>query len=140
MVEQPRGRLVFVASIAGKIAPPEESAYAATKFAMLGLAESISIEVEKAGVHVLTVCPGAIRTPFFDEEALARLAPATTIGMVDRRGARRSDDRVRSRRASTRSPSRLTSRSPTSIQGIAPGFMRRAVRAQTRSTRSRSGR
>jgi short-subunit dehydrogenase len=67
---------VFVASVAGKIAPPEESAYAATKFAMVGLAASLSLEVEDAGVHVLTVCPGVIRTPFFDEEALSRMAPA----------------------------------------------------------------
>src|SRR5262249_52929141 len=62
MVEQRRGWVVFVASVAGKIAPPEESAYAATKFAMVGLAGSLSIEVEDAGVHVLTACPGLIRT------------------------------------------------------------------------------
>jgi short-subunit dehydrogenase len=29
--------------------------------------------VEDAGVHVLTVCPGAIDTPFFDEEARRRM-------------------------------------------------------------------
>jgi short-subunit dehydrogenase len=66
MVEQQRGWIVFVASVAGKIASPEESAYVATKFAMVGLAASLSLEVEDAGVHVLTVCPGVIRTPFFD--------------------------------------------------------------------------
>ena len=83
MVEQRRGWLVFVASVAGKIAPPEESAYAATKFAMVGLAASLSLEVEDAGVHVLTVCPGVIRTPFFDEEALSRMPPAAKNGMVE---------------------------------------------------------
>ncbi|MGD9765089.1 MAG: SDR family oxidoreductase [Candidatus Binatia bacterium] len=83
MVERRRGWLVFIASVAGKIGVPEESAYAATKFAMVGLAESLSVEVEDAGVHVLTVCPGVIRTSFFDEEALARMPPVARRGMVD---------------------------------------------------------
>src|SRR5262249_37831582 len=86
MVEQRRGWVGFVASVAGKIARPEESAYAATKFAMVGLAGSLSIEVEDAGVHVLTVCPGVIRTPFFDEEALSRMPPAAKKGMVEVEG------------------------------------------------------
>jgi short-subunit dehydrogenase len=83
MVERRRGWIVFTASVAGKIATPEESAYAATKFAMLGLAEALSIEVEDAGVHVLTVCPGVIRTPFFDAEALERMPPVTRKQWVE---------------------------------------------------------
>jgi len=77
MVERGKGWVVFIASVAGKISTPEESAYAATKFAMIGLAEALSIEVEDAGIHVLTVCPGVIRTPFFDAEALKRMPPVT---------------------------------------------------------------
>lgn len=83
MVEQRRGWLVFVASVAGKLGVPEESAYAASKFAMVGLAEALSIEVEDAGVHVLTVCPGTIRTDFFDDEALARMPPVARRMMVE---------------------------------------------------------
>jgi short-subunit dehydrogenase len=83
MVEARRGWIVFVASVAGKIAPPEESAYAASIFAMVGLASSLSLEVQEAGVHVLTVCPGVIRTPFFDEEALSRMPAAARKGMVE---------------------------------------------------------
>jgi len=83
MVEQRRGWVVFVASVAGKLAVPEESAYAASKFAMVGLAEALSYEVEDAGVHVLTVCPGTIRTEFFDEEALERMPPVARRMMVD---------------------------------------------------------
>jgi short-subunit dehydrogenase len=77
MVERGKGWVVFVASVAGRISTPEESAYAASKFAMVGLAEALSLEVEDAGVHVLTVCPGVIRTPFFDDEALKRMPPVT---------------------------------------------------------------
>jgi short-subunit dehydrogenase len=83
MVERRRGWLLFVASVAGKIGVPDESAYVASKFAMVGLAESISYEVEEQGVHVLTVCPGAIRTEFFDTEALRRMSATSRRMMVD---------------------------------------------------------
>jgi short-subunit dehydrogenase len=83
MVERRRGWLVFMASVAGKIGVPDESVYAASKFATVGLAEALSIEVEDAGVHVLTICPGTIRTPFFDQEALERMPPVAKRGMVD---------------------------------------------------------
>ena len=83
MVERRTGWLVFMASVAGKLGVPEESAYAASKFAMVGLAEALSYEVEDAGVHVLTVCPGAINTPFFDAEALERMPPVARRMMIE---------------------------------------------------------
>jgi short-subunit dehydrogenase len=83
MVERGTGWLVFIASAAGRIAPADETAYAASKHAMVGLAGSLSLEVEGAGVHVLTVCPGAIRTPFFDDEALARLPAVARRQMAE---------------------------------------------------------
>lgn len=86
MLERRRGWIVFVSSVAGRIATPGESAYAASKFAMIGLARALSIEVEDSGVHVLTVCPGAIRTPFFDAEALARMPPVARRRMAEPEG------------------------------------------------------
>jgi short-subunit dehydrogenase len=83
MVERRQGWIVFVASVAGKLGVPEESAYAASKFAMVGLAEALSMEVEDAGVHVLTVCPGTVRTDFFDEEALRRMPPVSRRMMIE---------------------------------------------------------
>jgi short-subunit dehydrogenase len=83
MIERRCGWVVFIASVAGKLAVPDESAYVASKFAMVGLAEALSMEVEEAGVHVLTVCPGAIRTDFFDEQALRRMPPVAKRTMVD---------------------------------------------------------
>jgi short-subunit dehydrogenase len=73
---------VFVASVAGRIGVPDESGYAASKFAMVGLAEALSIELEDAGVHVLTVCPGAVDTEFFDAEMLARMPPVAKRSMI----------------------------------------------------------
>jgi short-subunit dehydrogenase len=83
MVERRQGWIVFVASVAGKLAVPEESAYAASKFAMVGFAEALSMEIEDAGVHVLTVCPGTVRTEFFDEEALRRMPPISRRMMIE---------------------------------------------------------
>ena len=82
MAARRTGWLVFVASVAGKLGVPEESAYAASKFAMVGLAEALSIELEDLGVHVLTVCPGTIDTPFFDAEALERMPPVSRRMMI----------------------------------------------------------
>lgn len=130
MVEQRRGWLVFVASVAGKIAPPEESAYAATKFAMVGLAASLSLEVEDAGVHVLTVCPGVIRTPFFDEEALSRMAPAAKNGMVE---VDALVDAMIAALAKGKREITFPRHIPIAyaIQAIAPEFMRGQVRRNT---------
>ena len=139
MVEQQRGWIVFVASVAGKIAPPEESAYAATKHAMVGLAASLSLEVEDAGVHVLTVCPGVIRTPFFDEEALSRMAPAAKNGMVDVDGLVDAmiDALARGKHEITHpggiAPAYV-------IQAFAPEFMRRMVRRSTIGARDKANR
>ena len=83
MVARHSGWLVFIASVAGRIGTPDESAYAATKFATVGLAEALSLEVEDDNVHVLTVCPGAIKTPFFDEEALSRMPPVSRNNLAD---------------------------------------------------------
>lgn len=58
-------------------------AYAASKFATVGLAQAISLEVEDDHVHVLTVCPGSINTPFFDEEALSRMSTGSRNHLAD---------------------------------------------------------
>ena len=83
MVARRSGWIVVMASVAGKLGVPEESAYAASKFAQVGLAEALSYEVEDAGVHVLTVCPGTINTPFFDAEALERMPPVAKRMMIE---------------------------------------------------------
>ena len=130
MVERGKGWLVFVSSVAGKIATPEEAAYAASKFAMEGLALALSIEVEDAGIHVLTVRPGVIRTPFFDEEALARMPPVSKRQFVE--PGRLVDAIVA---ALARGKRELTFprwiASGYLAQAVAPAFMRRQIRRNT---------
>ena len=131
MVERRRGSLVFVASVAGKIATPDESAYSASKFAMIGLAQSLSLEVEDAGVHVLVVCPGVIRTPFFDAEALSRMPPVSRRSMVEVEGLVDAilDALIKHKREVTYPRSIAAAYV---VQAIAPGFMRRQVKRTTR--------
>ena len=86
MVERKKGWLIFLSSVSGRIVSPEKTAYAATKFAMTGLAEGISLEVEPAGVHVLTVYPGVVDTPFHTAQMLADMPPKTKDSMVDPEG------------------------------------------------------
>ena len=76
------GWLVFMASVAGKLGVPDESVYCATKFALLGLAASISMEVENDGIHVLSVCPGAIDTELFTEAMLQRMPAVAKRNMI----------------------------------------------------------
>ncbi len=83
MVERKRGWLVFMSSVTGRIASPGKTAYAASKFAMAGMAEALSMEVEDAGVHVMTVYPGVVNTPFFDAEMLARMPDGPRRAMVE---------------------------------------------------------
>lgn len=82
MVDRGEGFLVFMASIAGLVPVPGESVYSATKFAMVGLSESLSIEVEPFGVHVLTVCPGAVKTDFVPEDERDRMPEAAHKTMI----------------------------------------------------------
>lgn len=130
MVERGCGWIVFVASVAGRIAPALETAYAASKHAVVGLASSLSLEVEDAGVHVLTVLPGAIRTPFFDEEALARLPSVAKRQMAEPEDLvdAMMDALARGRRELT-FPRWIASGYV--AQALAPAFTRRQVKGQT---------
>jgi NAD(P)-dependent dehydrogenase (short-subunit alcohol dehydrogenase family) len=57
-----RGRIINVSSVAGRVAPPLWSVYAATKHAVEGFSESLRWEVEPFGVEVCLVEPGAFKT------------------------------------------------------------------------------
>jgi len=63
MVERGRGRVVNVASVAGKVGGAYISAYAASKHGVLGFTRSVALEVARSGVTVNAVCPGYVNTP-----------------------------------------------------------------------------
>lgn len=62
MIERRRGHVVNIASIAGRSAFPNGTAYVATKHAVLGFSESLMLEVREHGVKVSVVMPGSVAT------------------------------------------------------------------------------
>ena len=63
---QQSGHLIIVSSIVGKRGVPYMGAYAATKFAQVGLAECLRAEVVGSNIHVSVVYPVSTETEFFD--------------------------------------------------------------------------
>jgi short-subunit dehydrogenase len=64
MRQQGGGTIINISSVAGHIPIPFHAAYSATKFALNAIGKAASVELKKDGIHVLTVCPGRVRTPF----------------------------------------------------------------------------
>ena len=62
MAERGWGRIINVASIAGKTGAPYVSAYTASKHGVLGLTRSCALEVATRGVTVNAICPGYVDT------------------------------------------------------------------------------
>ncbi len=85
MAERGWGRVVNVASIAGKTGAPYLSAYAASKHGLLGLTKCAALEVADRGVTVNAVCPGYVDTPMTDA-SIARLVAATGRTAAEIRG------------------------------------------------------
>ena len=69
MQVQGNGRILIIASIAGKVATPYSSVYSGTKFAMIGYANALRLELSPQGIGVTTINPGPIQTEFFSGNA-----------------------------------------------------------------------
>lgn len=67
MVQQQYGRIVNIASVAGKDGNPNASAYSASKGAVIAMTKSLGKELATSGVSVNTVTPAAVRTAIFDQ-------------------------------------------------------------------------
>jgi NAD(P)-dependent dehydrogenase (short-subunit alcohol dehydrogenase family) len=61
------GRIVNISSIAGRVALPLTAPYAASKFALEAISDSLRREVAAQGVRVVVVEPGGIRTPIWQK-------------------------------------------------------------------------
>jgi 3-oxoacyl-[acyl-carrier protein] reductase len=83
------GRIVNVASIAGKEGNPNASAYSASKAAVIGLTKSLGKELAKTGVTVNCVTPAAVKTAIFDQMSQSHIdfmlskIPMGRFGTVD---------------------------------------------------------
>ena len=89
MVAQNYGRIVNIASIAGKEGNPNASAYSASKAGVIGMTKSLAKELAKTSITVNAVTPAAVRTPIFDQMPQAHIdfmlskIPKGRFGTVD---------------------------------------------------------
>ena len=67
MQANPYGRIVNIASVAGKDGNPNASAYSASKAAVMALTKSLGKELANSGVLVNCVTPAAVKTAMFDQ-------------------------------------------------------------------------
>jgi short-subunit dehydrogenase len=86
MRKQKSGTIVNVSSGAGRIGFPGMSAYVSSKFALEGLSESMSYELEPFGIKVIIIEPGVIRTNFKKNSVMSKksldnssISPYSTI-------------------------------------------------------------
>ena len=66
MLAQKQGHIMNVASVVGKRGTPYHGAYSATKFAVIGLTESMRVELKPHNIHVTAICPALTETEFFE--------------------------------------------------------------------------
>lgn len=74
MRKQKNGIIINVSSISGIVGFPAQSVYVSTKFALEGLSEAISYEVEQYGIKVILIEPGVINTNFVPNIKLPNLS------------------------------------------------------------------
>lgn len=69
MLERRDGRIVNVASVAGRIPSPRESAYTASKHALVGFTDALAADLDGTGVRLHLVIPGPIATQIWETTA-----------------------------------------------------------------------
>lgn len=92
MRQQGGGMIINISSVAGHVPLPFHAAYSASKFALNAVGKAAAVELKKDGIHVLTVCPGYVRTAFGANAVrgneLKRVRPASVRGITAERVAR----------------------------------------------------
>jgi 3-oxoacyl-[acyl-carrier protein] reductase len=73
MRERNYGRIVNIASVAGKDGNPNASAYSASKAAVIALTKSLGKELADTAIRVNCVTPAAVRTPMFAQMTQAHI-------------------------------------------------------------------
>jgi 3-oxoacyl-[acyl-carrier protein] reductase len=93
MIAQKYGRIINIASIAGKEGNPNASAYSAAKAGVLGLTKSLGKELALDGVTVNAITPAAVRTAIFDQisqehiDYMLSKIPMNRFGLVEEMAA-----------------------------------------------------
>jgi short-subunit dehydrogenase len=125
---QGTGHVIVVSSIVGKRGVPYMGAYAATKFAQVGLAECLRAELHGTNIHVTVVFPTSTKTEFFD--VMAKASGHATRALGPRQDAIQVADAIA--RAIDRPVPEVypyrKARALVVLNAIAPGFCDRLVK------------
>jgi NADP-dependent 3-hydroxy acid dehydrogenase YdfG len=125
---QGAGHVIVLSSIVGKRGVPYMGAYAATKFAQVGLAECLRAEVQGSDIHVSVVFPISTETEFFD--VMSKASGHATRAMGPRQHAGDVADaiaRALDRPVAEVYPYRMA-RGLVLLNAVAPGFCDRLVK------------
>ncbi len=93
MIEKKYGRIINIASIAGKEGNPNASAYSAAKAGVLGLTKSLGKELALEGITVNAITPAAVKTAIFDQisqehvDYMLSKIPMNRFGLVEEMAA-----------------------------------------------------
>jgi len=83
MMRQKHGRIIFLSSVVGEMGNPGQTAYAASKAALMGAAKSIAREYATRGITVNAIAPGFIETDMtagLNEEQRAHMLKSVPLG------------------------------------------------------------
>ncbi len=129
MRQQGGGTVINISSVAGHIPLPFHAGYSATKFALNAIGKAAGVELKKDGIHVLTVCPGYVRTQFGKNVVLGndqkKARPDSVRGITAERVARATLQGYRKQKREVIVP--WTMYVPQKIYQLLPGLVERAM-------------
>ena len=80
MIERRSGRIVSIASDAGRVGSTGEAVYSGAKAGIIGFSRTLARELAQFGINVNTVCPGPTNTPLL--HAVAEQNPKVAAGLT----------------------------------------------------------
>jgi NAD(P)-dependent dehydrogenase (short-subunit alcohol dehydrogenase family) len=69
MLRKGRGRISFISSVSGRLATPFNGSYAASKAALISMADALRMELAPWGIPVSVLIVGSVRTPIWEKAA-----------------------------------------------------------------------
>ena len=82
MIKRKKGKILFISSVWGKLGASMETAYSASKAAMIGLTKALAKEVAPSAINVNCVCPGVIDSKMnarFNADEMQELIESTPL-------------------------------------------------------------
>ncbi len=129
MRQQGGGTIINISSVAGHVPLPFHAAYSATKFALNAIGKAAGVELKNDRIHILTVCPGYVRTAFGDNAVqgneLKRVRPKSVRGITAERVARATLQGYRKQKREVIVP--WTMYAPQKLYQLFPALVERAM-------------